>query len=124
MAGLLMDNVEILLFDEPLANLDPAAGKDAVELIDTLYREMGKTIIIVEHRLEDVLHRPVDRIVLMDKGRIIADLPPAELLASDLLRKTGIREPLYLGALRYAGIEVTSRRFWKIPREWSLTADG
>jgi energy-coupling factor transport system ATP-binding protein len=104
LAGLLMNDVEILLFDEPLANLDPAAGKEAIELIDRLHKETGKTVIIVEHRLEDALHRPVDRIVLMDKGRIIADMPPAELLASDLLGKTGIREPFYLSALRYAGI--------------------
>ncbi|MDR1949915.1 MAG: DUF3744 domain-containing protein [Spirochaetaceae bacterium] len=103
-AGVLVDAVEILLFDEPLANLDPAAGQEAIELIDTLHRETGKTVIIVEHRLEDVLHRPVDRIVVIDRGRIIADLPPAELLAADILRKTGIREPLYLSALRYAGI--------------------
>ncbi|MDR3144827.1 MAG: ABC transporter ATP-binding protein [Treponema sp.] len=105
-AGVLMDAVEILLFDEPLANLDPAAGKEAIELIDTLHRETGKTVIIVEHRLEDALHRPVDRIVVIAQGRIIADLPPAELLASDVLRKNGIREPLYLSALRYAGIEI------------------
>jgi len=108
MAGVLVDNVEILLFDEPLANLDPAAGKDAIELIDRLHKETGKTILIVEHRLEDVLHRAVDRIVVMDKGRIIADKKPAELLAMDLLKKTGIREPLYLSALAYAGITVDS----------------
>jgi energy-coupling factor transport system ATP-binding protein len=108
MAGVLMDQVELLLFDEPLANLDPAAGKDAIELIDKLHRETGKTILIVEHRLEDALHRPVDRIVVMDKGRIIADQSPAELLASDLLRKTGIREPLYISALRYGGIALKS----------------
>ncbi|MDR0598609.1 MAG: ABC transporter ATP-binding protein [Treponema sp.] len=108
LAGLLMDQVEILLFDEPLASLDPAAGKEAVELIHRLHGETGKTIIIVEHRLEDVLHRPLDRIVVMDEGRIIADLPPAELLASDILIKTGIREPLYLRALRSAGIPVTA----------------
>jgi energy-coupling factor transport system ATP-binding protein len=103
-AGLLMDEVEILLFDEPLANLDPAAGKETIELIDRLNGEEGKTVLIVEHRLEDVLHRPLDRIVLMDQGRILADLPPGELLASDLLRRTGIREPFYISALRYAGI--------------------
>ncbi|GHV74131.1 putative ABC transporter ATP-binding protein [Spirochaetia bacterium] len=107
LAGLLMNDVDILLFDEPLANLDPAAGKEAIELIDRLHNETGKTVIIVEHRLEDALHRPVDRIVVMDKGRILADLKPAELLASDLLGKTGIREPFYLSALRYAGIDLT-----------------
>ena len=107
MAGILVDDVEVLLFDEPLANLDPAAGKDAIELIDELHKKTGKTIIIVEHRLEDVLHRSVDRIVLMDSGRIIADKAAAELLASDLLKRTGIREPLYLSALEYAGITIS-----------------
>ena len=104
MAGVLVDDVEILLFDEPLANLDPAAGKDAIELIDELHQKTGKTILIVEHRLEDVLHRPVDRIVVMDKGQIISDTEPAFLLASDILSKTGIREPLYLSALKYSGV--------------------
>jgi energy-coupling factor transport system ATP-binding protein len=105
-AGLLMDDVEILLFDEPLANLDPATGKETIELIDRLCKKNEKTVIIVEHRLEDALYRPADRIVLMDRGRIIADRPPEELLASDLLKRTGIREPFYISALRYAGIEL------------------
>jgi energy-coupling factor transport system ATP-binding protein len=83
-----------------------------METIDRLSKETGKTVLIIEHRLEDVLHCPVDRIIVMDKGRIIADLPPAELLASDILRKTGIREPLYLSALRYAGISITPN-LWK-----------
>ena len=106
MAGILVDDVEILLFDEPLANLDPAAGKDAIELIDELHKRTGKTIVIIEHRLEDVLHRSVNRIVVMDHGRIISDTAPADLLASDLLKKTGIREPLYLSALAYSGVEI------------------
>jgi energy-coupling factor transport system ATP-binding protein len=106
LAGILVDDVEILLFDEPLANLDPCAGKDAIELIDELHKKTGKTVIIVEHRLEDVLHRPVDRVVVMDKGRITADTIPAEILASDILKKTGIREPLYISALEYSGITI------------------
>jgi energy-coupling factor transport system ATP-binding protein len=109
LAGVLVDNVEMLLFDEPLANLDPAAGKDAIELIDELHKKTGKTIVIVEHRLEDVLHRPVDRVVLIDKGRVKADKKPAEILASTTLKETGIREPLYLSALAYSGITVDSR---------------
>jgi energy-coupling factor transport system ATP-binding protein len=106
LAGILVDDVEILLFDEPLANLDPRAGKDAIELIDELHKKTGKTVIIVEHRLEDVLHRPVDRVVVMDKGRITADGIPAEILASDILKKTGIREPLYISALEYSGMTI------------------
>ena len=106
LAGVLVHDVEILLFDEPLANLDPASGRETIELIDDLHKRTGKTIIIVEHRLEDVLHRPVDRIVVMDRGRIVADRAPADLLASGLLGETGIREPLYLSALAYSGIGV------------------
>jgi energy-coupling factor transport system ATP-binding protein len=116
MAGVLIDDVDILLFDEPLANLDPEAGKDAMETIDRLHRETGKTIIIIEHRLEDALYRPVDRVIVIDNGRIAADLPPSRLLASGgnsgggsgILRDAGIREPLYLSALFYAGIEINA----------------
>ena len=107
MAGVLIDDVDILLFDEPLANLDPASGKQAIELIETLHRTTGKTVLIIEHRLEDVLYRSVDRIIVMDKGRIVADRTPAELLASGILGEVGIREPLYLAALRHAGAVIT-----------------
>ena len=107
-AGILVDDVEMLLFDEPLANLDPAAGKETIELIDELHKKTGKTILIVEHRLEDVLHRSVDRVVVIDKGRIITDKAPNGLLASDILKNTGIREPLYLSALNYAGLRVNA----------------
>ncbi len=107
LAGVMVDDVDLLLFDEPLANLDPATGKSAMELIDEIHTRTGAAIVIIEHRLEDVLHRDVDRIVLMCAGRILADLPPDALLSSDLLRDNGIREPLYLTALRYAGVTVT-----------------
>ena len=106
MAGVMVDDVKVLLFDEPLANLDPATGKQAIELIDLIQKRTGATVIIIEHRLEDVLHRHVDRIVLMQNGRIIADEAPDRLLSSRLLKENGIREPLYLTALRYAGVEI------------------
>lgn len=106
LAGVIHEDVQILLFDEPLASLDPAMGKTAIELIDDLYKLNQKTVIIIEHRLEDVLHRPIDRVILMDEGRIVADTTPDELLVSDLLGKYGIREPLYLSALKHAGCEV------------------
>lgn len=107
LAGVMVDDVQVLLFDEPLANLDPATGKTTIELIDDIHRRFNKTVIIIEHRLEDVLHRDVDRIILMGNGRIIADTTPAELLSSDLLIQSGIREPLYITALKYAGVTVT-----------------
>lgn len=103
-AGVMVDDVDILLFDEPLANLDPATGKTAIDLIDQVKRQYQKTVIIIEHRLEDVLYRHVDRIVVMNEGRIVADMTPDELIASDILINMGIREPLYATALKYAGV--------------------
>lgn len=107
MAGVLVDDVDILIFDEPLANLDPATGKQAVELIDEIHKQTGAAVLIVEHRLEDVLHRDVDRVVLMKEGHIISDTSANELLSGDLLIDTGIREPLYITALKYAGVQIT-----------------
>ena len=106
MAGVLVDNVPILLFDEPLANLDPAAGKKAVALIDSIQKEQGKTVIIIEHRLEDVLYRDVDRIILMNQGKIICDASPRDMLCGNILAEQGIREPLYIAALKLAGCSV------------------
>ncbi|MCD7763108.1 MAG: ABC transporter ATP-binding protein [Lachnospiraceae bacterium] len=106
MAGVLVDDVDILLFDEPLANLDPATGKRAIDLIDKICRERSKTVIIIEHRLEDALYRDVDRIVVIGEGRVAADCTPDELLASDILIREGIREPLYVTALKHAGCTV------------------
>lgn len=106
LAGVLVNNVDILLFDEPLASLDPATGKTAIELIDELQKETKKTVIIVEHRLEDVLHRHVDRIIVVSGGEIAADVTPDELLGTDILNETGIREPLYITALKYAGCKI------------------
>ncbi len=107
LAGVMIDDVPILLFDEPLANLDPATGKTAIEIIDGIHQQSGKTIIIIEHRLEDVLHRAVDRVLVVDDGRIIADLNAHALVASTVLQQVGVREPLYVTALKYAGVQVT-----------------
>jgi energy-coupling factor transport system ATP-binding protein len=107
LAGVMIDDVDILLFDEPLANLDPATGKIAIEIIDDIHKQSGKTILIIEHRLEDVLHRDVDRVIVINEGRIIADMDAHSLVASVVLQETGIREPLYVTALKYAGVQVT-----------------
>ena len=107
LAGVMVGDVDILLFDEPLASLDPATGKSAIELIDQIQKKTNKTILIIEHRLEDVLHCQVDRIIVVDNGKIAADITPEELLSSNLLVETGIREPLYITALKYAGCNIT-----------------
>lgn len=106
MAGVIVDDVDILLFDEPLANLDPATGKRAIDLIDRIHKKNNTTILIIEHRLEDALYRDVDRIVVVGDGRIVADVRPDELLAGSVLKEQGIREPLYITALKYAGCRI------------------
>ena len=106
MAGVIVDDVDILLFDEPLANLDPATGKRAIDLIDRIHKKKNTTILIIEHRLEDALYRDVDRIIVVGEGRIVADVKPDALLSCSVLKEQGIREPLYITALKYAGCQI------------------
>ena len=107
LGGVMVGDVDVLLFDEPLANLDPATGKQAIVLIDQIQKRTGCAVIIIEHRVEDVLYCPVDRIVVMGDGRIEYDGDPDSLLCSGLLQEKGIREPLYVTALKYAGVKLT-----------------
>ena len=124
LAGVMVDDVDILLFDEPLANLDPATGKQAIELIDNIQKETGAAVIIIEHRLEDVLWRSVDRIILMNAGRIVADAEPDALLSTNLLAENGIREPLYLAAMKYAGVEITPEMHPRSISEIEISEDA
>ena len=106
LAGVLIDESPILLFDEPLANLDPRTGQDTIDMIDQIHKEAGTTTIIIEHRLEDVLYRSVDRLILVNDGRILFEGHPDQLLQTTLLNENGIREPLYLTTLRQLGLEL------------------
>ena len=106
LAGVLIDESPILLFDEPLANLDPKIGQDTIDMIDQIHKEAGTTTIIIEHRLEDVLYRSVDRLILVNDGRILFEGHPDQLLQTTLLNENGIREPLYLTTLRQLGLEL------------------
>ena len=108
LAGVLIDESPILLFDEPLANLDPKSGRETIDLIDKIHKEVGATTIIIEHRLEDVLYRPVDRILLVNEGELLFNGSPDELLSSTLLLENGIREPLYVTVLRQLGFDTRS----------------
>lgn len=107
LGGVIVGDANILLFDEPLASLDPATGSHAIELIDKIKKTSDKTIVIVEHRLEEVLHAEVDRIVVVNEGRIVADGTPNQILSSNVLMESGIREPLYVTALRYSGCSIS-----------------
>ena len=108
LAGVLIDESPILLFDEPLANLDPKSGQETIDLIDKIHKEVGATTIIIEHRLEDVLYRPVDRILLVNEGELLFNGSPDKLLSSKLLLENGIREPLYVTVLRQLGFDTRS----------------
>ena len=108
LAGVLIDESPILLFDEPLANLDPKSGQETIDLIDKIHKEVGATTIIIEHRLEDVLYRPVERILLVNDGELLFNGSPDELLSSTLLLENGIREPLYVTVLRQLGFDIRS----------------
>ena len=108
LAGVLIDESPILLFDEPLANLDPKSGQETIALIDKIHKEVGPTTIIIEHRLEDVLYRPVDRVLLVNDGKLLFNGSPDELLSTTLLLDNGIREPLYVTVLRQLGFNTKS----------------
>ena len=107
LAGVLIDESPILLFDEPLANLDPKSGQDIIDLIDQIHEEQGTTTIIIEHRLEDVLYRPIDRVILINQGQVLFNGEPDELLRKTLLAENGIREHLYLTTLRQLGQDIS-----------------
>ncbi|WP_179281271.1 ABC transporter ATP-binding protein [Paenibacillus sp. XY044] len=124
LAGVLSTDAEVLLFDEPLANLDPAGGRKAMQLIDDIHRQSGKTVIIIEHRVEDVLQQPIDRIVLMKEGRIEAVGTPDEILATGLLRGCGLRPPLYVDALRYAGVSLDGVQGLSRPQSLGISGLG
>ena len=102
LAGVLGNDAEILLFDEPLANLDPASGKEVMELVNSIHEKTNKTIIIVEHRIEDVLEQAFDKVIVIDRGEVKAIGAPDDILKSDILSKSGLREPLYVSAMKYA----------------------
>jgi len=103
MAGVMVDHVSVLLFDEPLASLDPAAGRQAIRLIKDIQERTGITVIIIEHRIEEALYLEPDRVIVVYDGAITCDMRPDGLLRSDTLKKCGLREPLYVSALKYAG---------------------
>lgn len=106
MAGVLVDDGKLLLFDEPLASLDPAAGWEAMTMIDGLQAARDLTVVIIEHRIEEVLRANVDRMIVMSAGRIVANDTPTAILQAGILPQYGLDEPLYIQLLRQAQVDV------------------
>ena len=121
LAGVLGEDMNILIFDEPLASLDPYTGTVAIDMIDKIAREAGRTVIIIEHRLEDVLYRPINRVILLDQGRIVSDSSVFDLLSGGALPRYGIREPLYIAAMKYSGCELSKIRGLEDPVSMELS---
>ena len=91
-AGVLAMEPEVLVLDEPMAGLDPAARRDFLELIDRLHRE-GLTVVMVSHSMDD-LANCCDRIVVMNEGAVFAEGTPAQVFAhADELKSIGLGVP-------------------------------
>lgn len=105
-AGVLVSDVPILLLDEPLANLDPKSGRATMKLVRDLAERLGYTVVVIEHRLEEALLLNPDRIIAVSDGRIVFDGCVEDILKSDKLDQIGIRKPLYIDALSYAGLDL------------------
>lgn len=116
LAGIMRSPAEILLFDEPLANLDPYSGKHAMKLICDIQKKTGKTIIVIEHRIEDVLEQEFDRVIILNKGEVVANGTPEELFRKDIFRQYGLREPLYIEALKYSGVNLETDSIYPISK--------
>ncbi len=91
-AGVLAMEPEVLVLDEPMAGLDPAARRDFLELIDRLHRD-GLTVVMVSHSMDD-LANCCDRIVVMNEGAVFAEGTPAQVFAhADELKSIGLGVP-------------------------------
>ena len=91
-AGVLAMEPEVLVLDEPMAGLDPAARRDFLELIDRLHRN-GLTVVMVSHSMDD-LANCCDRIVVMNEGAVFAEGTPEQVFAhADELKSIGLGVP-------------------------------
>ncbi|MCS9989622.1 ABC transporter ATP-binding protein [Weissella confusa] len=120
MAGVLVDDSPILLFDEPLASLDPASGHRMLTLLDQLQGEYGLTVVMIEHRLEDVLQHHLDRVVVLEEGRVTFNDTPETLLRSNTLHQYGLAVPGYLQVVQQTGIDLNAVTGIRSPK----TIDG
>lgn len=108
-AGVLAMKPEVLILDEPTAGLDPKGRDEILEQIARLKREMGITVVLVSHSMEDIANY-VDRIIVMNKGSVLLDGVPAEVFAHDKeLEAVGLAAPqvtYIMQTLRERGMKV------------------
>ena len=118
LAGILALRPEVLILDEPTAGLDPQGRRELLARVRTWQEETGLTLILVSHNLDE-LARVAERVVLLQKGQVIADGPVRRVLSdSELLRATGLDVPLpvvLLQALREAGWQIRTDQL--LPQE-------
>ena len=91
-ASVLALHPNVLVLDEPTSELDPQGAEDVLKVVERLNDELGITVILIEHRLDRVMHL-VDRVIVMNRGRIIADGEPREVMRDERLRETGTEIP-------------------------------
>ena len=105
---------EIYVMDEPLANLDPVGRIQVFRVIVEIAKQRGKTLVLVEHSLEDVLPL-VDRVVVLDQGRIIRDGPTADVLAAGDIPHVFTRPPIIRLAekVNLSPLPLTSDQFYQ-----------
>ena len=78
LASILVMHPDVMIFDEPTSQLDPMTAEALLNTIHKLCKENGITVIITEHRLENLI--PIaDRVIIMDKGEIVSDTPPRDI---------------------------------------------
>lgn len=110
-AGVLAMEPEVLILDEPTAGLDPKGRDEILTMIKRLQKEMGITIILVSHSMEDVAEY-VDRIVVMSKGRIVFNAEPKEVFSHyKELEEIGLAAPAVtyiMEKCREAGLSVSA----------------
>jgi len=107
-ASVLAMKPEIIVLDEPTSFLDPVGAESILQIIDRLNKELNMTIIMIEHRL-DLVAPYLNRIIILDEGRIIHDGPPREVFAFEESKLVGIGVPMVTKLeyrLREAGIDL------------------
>ncbi|MHA2072249.1 MAG: energy-coupling factor ABC transporter ATP-binding protein [Candidatus Thorarchaeota archaeon] len=92
MAATLALKPKVLVADEPTSNLDPKSAELILDIVSELNRRNGMTVILVEHRL-DLVAKDASRIILMDKGQIVADGAPRDILSKDISMEIGVGIP-------------------------------